>query len=325
VFLTIFLFLIIIKELLNYLQVDKPRFEKWLAFPIKDKINLRQYVLSIKKTNNCLIIYTDKSVFKTKLAIIATGSVFRLQKQLGLCKHNKETTLGYGGLYKNYKLNPDKFYYFFDNKYLGYFWVFPRNKEIANIGFAALNINKDIKQVFNNLLKKYIPKAKPIFNYGGIINYSGPIKRTYTNRILVCGGAAGFVHAGTGEGIIYALTSGTIAGKIAQKALEKNNTSAKFLRFYEKKWKRLIGKELKFGLEFYQILRLTYKYSKYERLFTKPTQRDLINMVKYSKLPARANISINLLKVLGLLPKEITKRPTPKSIRMVYKLSKLFS
>ena len=71
-----------------------------------------------------------------------------------------------------------------------------------------------------------------------------PAQRTYTDRVLVAGDAAGHVKPTTGGGIYYALLSGELAGETAADALRSGDLSAGSLRLYERRWKSLFGREL---------------------------------------------------------------------------------
>ena len=72
----------------------------------------------------------------------------------------------------------------------------------------------------------------------------GPLARTYAERILLCGDAAGFVNAYTGEGIYYAMVTGRHAGEVAADAVARGECSAAGLAGYETRWRREIGDEL---------------------------------------------------------------------------------
>ena len=74
-----------------------------------------------------------------------------------------------------------------------------------------------------------------------------PVPRTYADRVLVAGDAAGLVKPTTGGGIYYALLSGELAAETAGEALSAGDVSARRLRQYEKRWKSLFGRELKIG------------------------------------------------------------------------------
>ncbi len=74
-----------------------------------------------------------------------------------------------------------------------------------------------------------------------------PLAKTYGDRVLVLGDAAGFAKPTTGGGIYYAMLSGTMAAETAAKALESNTLSADALRSYQERWKIEFGGELRVG------------------------------------------------------------------------------
>ena len=74
-----------------------------------------------------------------------------------------------------------------------------------------------------------------------------PLARTYADKVLVAGDAAGMAKPTTGGGIYYALLSGELATETAGEALAADDLSARQLRAYEKRWKALFGKEMRVG------------------------------------------------------------------------------
>ena len=85
----------------------------------------------------------------------------------------------------------------------------------------------------------------------------GPLSRTYGERLLVGGDAAGQVKPTTGGGIYYGLMCADIAARNLGRALEKDNLSAKSLANYEREWKRKLGRELRicyWGRKLYEHL-----------------------------------------------------------------------
>jgi flavin-dependent dehydrogenase len=106
-----------------------------------------------------------------------------------------------------------------------------------------LNVYKD----YFNLLKKdkIIPgNLKMGQCKGGALPLS-PIEKTYGNRVILVGDAAGFINPISGEGIYYAMSSGEIAAKTISDSLENGNTSEEFLSTYQKNWNRDFGKDIK--------------------------------------------------------------------------------
>ena len=154
----------------------------------------------------------------------------------------------------------------------GYAWVFSKH-DILNIGYGGFNDEMkkiDIKKEFKNYLDSlkrngYLPKwieSKKL--KGAPVPFVGNIKKTYTDRIVIVGDAAGFVSPLTGEGIYYAMDSGKIASEVISKALEKEDFSAQSLKSYQNIWRKRWGKDLK-ALRFFHrmLMKWPEKFVKY--------------------------------------------------------------
>ena len=72
----------------------------------------------------------------------------------------------------------------------------------------------------------------------------GEIGRTYADRLLVIGDAAGLVKPTTGGGIHYSILSGGLAADVAVDALGRDRLDAETLSAYERAWRCQIGDEL---------------------------------------------------------------------------------
>jgi len=77
-----------------------------------------------------------------------------------------------------------------------------------------------------------------------------PVSRTYADRVLAVGDAAGLVKPTTGGGIYYGLISGATAAGVLDAALRLDRLGALELRKYEAKWRRRLGSEIRVGLAF---------------------------------------------------------------------------
>jgi geranylgeranyl reductase family protein len=66
----------------------------------------------------------------------------------------------------------------------------------------------------------------------------GSIRRTYADRVLVVGDAAGLVKPTTGGGIYYSVVSAQIAADVLIAALASDELSAGALGEYERRWRR---------------------------------------------------------------------------------------
>ena len=77
-----------------------------------------------------------------------------------------------------------------------------------------------------------------------------PVKRTYADRVVAVGDAAGLAKPTTGGGIYYSLLSGRYAAEVLTSALRQDRTDAPALKAYETLWQARLGPELRAGLAF---------------------------------------------------------------------------
>jgi digeranylgeranylglycerophospholipid reductase len=104
------------------------------------------------------------------------------------------------------------------------------------------------------LLKKWLAHLKETGRIGsaeaeikyGVIPLKPPA-RTYGERIIAVGDAAGQVKPLTGGGIYFGLIGAEAAAETLLEALKTGDLSAKSLSGYEKAWRRRLGGELKKG------------------------------------------------------------------------------
>lgn len=71
----------------------------------------------------------------------------------------------------------------------------------------------------------------------------GAIERTYHDRLLAIGDAAGLVKPTTGGGIHYSIVSAALAADVIVGALERNSLDAESLSTYEHAWRERLDRE----------------------------------------------------------------------------------
>ena len=101
-----------------------------------------------------------------------------------------------------------------------------------------------------------------------------PLPKTYGERIIIVGDAAGQVKPTTGGGIYYGLLCADIAADVVHEALCADDLSAKRLERYEKDWKKKLSRELQVG---YWARKLYEKLSdrEIERVFSLATVNNI--------------------------------------------------
>lgn len=90
-----------------------------------------------------------------------------------------------------------------------------------------------------------ITSTKVGMTHGGIPLQ--PLARTYGERLVVVGTAAGQVKPTTGGGIYYGMLCADIAANHLNRALKSDNLSAENLSRYQREWRKRLGTELKIG------------------------------------------------------------------------------
>ena len=140
----------------------------------------------------------------------------------------------------------------------GFFaWLVPTSPQRALVGLLSRRSSGlYLRKLMSSLQAQgKIVSAEAEVSYGGIP--LKPLARTYSERLMVVGGAAGQVKPTTGGGIYYGLLCADIAANNLHRALKSNDLSAKSLAGYERGWKRKLGQELRIGYwarKFYERL-----------------------------------------------------------------------
>jgi len=80
-----------------------------------------------------------------------------------------------------------------------------------------------------------------------------PVRRSYLDRVLLVGDAAGQVKPTTGGGIYYGILCADIAARTLDEAFTNGDLSIRRMARYEDRWRREIGVELKIGAHFRRI------------------------------------------------------------------------
>jgi digeranylgeranylglycerophospholipid reductase len=305
---------------IEYYKLDRPEFEKWLGKDVNLKLDCQCKDVIIKDDH--ALVITDDETYKSKLVILAYGAYYHVQEKYGLIDKKPEQLICYGGIFNNCKVDPNKFIFYSEDNVMGGFWIFPNDENEVNIGFGSFKGN--VKQICYDLMKKFpeLRDAKLVSEFGGIVPCSGAIKKTYHERLLVCGNAAGHVYGGSGEGISYALHGGKIAGKIASEALKNNRFDEVFLSRFEERWKKKFGQELIGGKICIDLLKIAYKYNLGEKVFYHPKSSELFNIVDKGEFPLRARFFWKFATIFNMENNYEQRKKIPFMFMVIYKLTK---
>ncbi len=189
--------------------------------------------------------------FNSKVGVIATG--FELTSFFGFSNNVIDYSYGIQTEVIMEDVNDVEVYFGKDIAPGSFGWVVPMNDETAKIGLITRkNPSVYLKNFLGhpfiyNRIRKYYKRTKcspiPLTT----------IPKSYAERVLIVGEAAGQVKTTTGGGIYFGFLCSEIAVETILKAFKHNNFSENFLSEYERKWRQRIDSELKAGKRFRSI------------------------------------------------------------------------
>lgn len=132
-------------------------------------------------------------------------------------------------------------------------WLVPLPTEKARIGLITKSgapgyLREFLRSSFigPRLKRTYLPlRVRPIPMQA--------LQRSYLDRILIAGDAAGQVKPTTGGGLYYGFIGATAAAETIADAFSHGDFRSGFLRQYEQRWRRRIGLELRVGTYFRRL------------------------------------------------------------------------
>jgi digeranylgeranylglycerophospholipid reductase len=216
-------------------------------------------VINIQSDTGCLQVTANcgghKSIFKAETAVITTGFGSPLAARLGLGEISKFvigaqaevsiTDIDDMEIYFDRNVNPG-----------GFSWLVPIGD---NKGLMGQLTQRHPRRYFKNLLAALKTQGK-IATTSVTPDYRliplQPLPKTYSDRLLVVGEAAGQVKPTTGGGIYYGLVCADIAADTLHQAFQVHEFSSSRLSSYEKKWRARLGKELIVGYWAHRIYRM---------------------------------------------------------------------
>ena len=247
---------------------------------IIDRVKYIQNIIQKAKDNNTEILYKSRVIdfdftknhvkityksdgikkeILSKSIILASGLENKLINKLNINSIKNENILNgsqlkmptnNSSLIKNTKV-------FLGSKFgfQGFGWIVPTKENEILIGVLT-------KDKSRKILIQFISEIKNKFKLENIIEKNiktwgipiHPLKKTYAERILVVGDAAGLVKPVTGGGIYYSQISGELAAKTIQKGIVNNDFSENLFSEYQKNWESLIGTEILKGNKLRNIL-----------------------------------------------------------------------
>ncbi len=192
--------------------------------------------------------YQRRSIsFQAQMVIIAIGANSGLLVRMGLLRKTPRMALCAQAYFEGVTDVMEYAQWSFHGAFApGYGWVFPLSESSVNVGAGFLPSKRGKHQMLRTAreaFETFIRTPQLQYLLTGA-HQSGPVRgfpircdfaraRTFGERVMLVGEAAGLVHPLTGEGISYALESGKLAAEHLVKMLETGDLSRKRLQGYD--------------------------------------------------------------------------------------------
>jgi geranylgeranyl reductase family protein len=202
--------------------------------PGKDSIEVEALCLGTRET------------FSARAAVLANGFRPRLPRKLGLGRI-KRFLIGAQAEIEGTGI--DEFEVHFGQRIApgGFAWLVPLSSGKAYVGLLASCQAKPYVRKFLEGLSSQGRTTSRKAEIGQRAIPIGTLARSYGDRLLVVGDAAGQVKPTTGGGIWFGHLGARVAAKVLREALGSDNLAAGQLSRYQKEWRATIGKELSRG------------------------------------------------------------------------------
>ena len=203
-------------------------------------------VVRLDQCKDRVSVVTESGTTDARSLVLATGFGSQLNRQLGLGEPS-DYVVGVQALVQTDGVDEVEVYLGRDVAPGFFAWLVPTQPGYA---LAGLLVRKNAPERFANFVSARQMEGK-ITELVDKPSCWGiplrPLRKTYANRVVVVGDAAGHVKPTTGGGIFYSLMASEVASETLQHALREDQLSANRLATYQKEWKSLLSNELEVG------------------------------------------------------------------------------
>ena len=273
--------------------INRVNYVASLANRAKDsgaEFRLGEKIEAINQTRDGISIHTSRqdgsSQIDAKVVVIASGFASPLIRMVGLQNvQPKHNMVGCQAVVSTNDLDRTEVYLGESVAPGSFAWLVPVSPDTGLVGLVSRRkLNGHMDHFIESLqaqgkIREVMQEPK---RWGIPIK---PLPKTYGNRVIVAGDAAGQVKPTTGGGIYYAILSGELAAQTLDEALKVGDLSERSTSKYENSWRRLFGRELKVGYyarRFYETLSDRHIEAGLEKLLSDPVQDELIGSKDFS-------------------------------------------
>lgn len=252
------------QDVLAYL-VDRAAFDRSLASLAEEagaRIERNSPVVELRVTREGVTLGVKRSGATVeqfaRAVVLASGPRYRFQEQLGMGRPSRYLATMQGEVAVERPGVPKVF--FGQSIAPGSFaWFLPvshGHQHRAKIGVSSTRHDK-VQGAFQRFVMRLgelgLLSQNGVTAKGWMIPIK-PLPRTFSERVVAVGDAAGQTKPTTGGGLYYGLQCAQLAAETVEEGLRRGDLSARHLSNYERRWKGLLGSELRAALIFRRLI-----------------------------------------------------------------------
>ena len=234
---------------LEAVVIDRPAFDRRLAVQARAsgaEVRLATRVNGLHFSKSGVRVTTSSGPIDARLVVLASGAAYRLQRSLGLGlprtylhtaqREMPAAMLGDVEIHFGGQVAPG-----------GFAWAVPVERPEGPCVRVGVMATHKAPGWYDAMVARLMPRwgikhdgaDRPRLKFLPL----RALQRTYADRLLVVGDAAGLVKPTTGGGIHYSVLSAALAAEVAEPALRKDMLQASALRVYQSRWRRRLAGE----------------------------------------------------------------------------------
>jgi geranylgeranyl reductase family protein len=230
--------------------IDRGRFDRTLADWARlsgAELRVNARVTSLDVTDAGVRAVAGDAIVSARVAILACGASYALQRRFGLGMPRRYLHTAQREL-PAYELGDVEVHFGSEVAPGGFAWAVPAQRPDG----PCVRIGAMATHAADEYYSRMCERVGTAWGLSGDMSNPrlkvlplGPIDRTFADRLLVVGDAAGLVKPTTGGGIYYSVVSGSLAAAVAGQGLARNRLDAATLSAYETRWRGHLNSELK--------------------------------------------------------------------------------
>jgi geranylgeranyl reductase family protein len=205
---------------------------------------------NLKVERDSVSVTTATGDVRARVAILACGANYSLHRQVGLGMPRMFMHTAQSELPARY-LGDVELHFGSAIAPKGFGWVVPVVRGTRHCARVGVMCDGDAPRFFQRVAERVgdrwgidqMPRPRQK------ILPLAPLSRTYADRLIAVGDAAGLVKPTTGGGIYYSLVSAALAADVLTDALRRDDLSARTLAPYERRWRERLSAEFQAQLK----------------------------------------------------------------------------